>query len=526
MSMKFIPFQKAIKDVTSKFTKIKKQSYLKNGKYPIIDQSKNLIAGYTDDYNLLENFDNDIIIFGDHTRIFKYIDFPIAIGADGVKVLQVDKKIFNTQYLYYYFKSIKLKDAGYSRHFKFLKEKKIPVLEIDNQINISNFLSKIEKLIQQREKSIELLDELIRSTFLNMFDSPISNPKKWEKTTLGKLGDWKSGGTPSRTNQDFFKGHIPWISSGELNNMLISSANEYITDDAIAKSNTKIVEKGSLLLGMYDTAALKSSVNTIELTCNQAIAFSKLNEEKCNTYYIYHLIQIGKKHFKRLRRGARQKNMNISMIKNIPIILPPKKLQDKFADAVIKIENTKKIYLSSLVELRQLFGAVSQKAFKGELNLSKIELTQISEVKDVAPKIKQEVIKQPKQETKSLLTKLINIGLVIGGSAVTAYTAKKIFDNYNTDITNTIVKDGKNIIEYDRDVELYFNDMFLKSFIKMFQEKEIVTNQRLLEELNKIDFQNKPTFSNIKDALMHLLEKNEVQQYNNKFENIAFRIKE
>ena len=541
MSIKFLPFPKVIEDVTSKFTKIKKQNYLKNGKYPIVDQSKNLITGYTNDYNLVENFDDDIIIFGDHTRIFKYIDFPLAIGADGVKVLKVDKKLFNTKYLYYYFKFIKLKDAGYSRHFKFLKEKKIPLLEIDKQIRISNFLSQIEKLIQKREKSLELLDELIRSTFLNMFESPISNPKKWKKTTLGELGDWKSGGTPSRVNPEFYKGDISWISSGELNEMFISSSNEHITEEALVKSNTKLVEEGSLLLGMYDTSALKSSINTIKLACNQAIAFSKLDEEKCNTYFIYHLIQIGKKYFKRFQRGARQKNMNISMVKNIPIMLPPKELQDKFAEVVIKIEKTKKIYQSSLNELNYFFGAVSQKAFKGELDLSKIKLNPEIKDQEVVQKTKQEItLQQPKKEKKSLLNNLLNIGLIVGGSALTVYTAKKIFDNYNKDVADNIVKSGKdiidftnNIIEYDKDVQLQFNDRFLKSFIKAFQETEVVSNNRLLEELYKVEFQEKLTFSDIKDALVNLLEKKEVEQFKHKYEttkgfeeNVAFRIKE
>ena len=136
--------------------------------------------------------------------------------------------------------------------------------------------------------------------------------------------------------------------------------------------------------------------------------------------------------------------------------------------------------------------------------------------------------------------KIIDKGLIFGGIALTATTAKKIFDNYNKYVEDDIVKSGKdvidftsNIIEYEKDVKFHFNDRFLKSFITVFQEKEIVLNNRLLEELNKIEFEKKPSFIDIKDVLVNLLEKKEVEQYKYKYEtvtgfeeNIAFRIKE
>ncbi|NOR57589.1 MAG: restriction endonuclease subunit S, partial [Sulfurimonas sp.] len=112
--IKYQPFLKIIKDSTSKFTKIKKQDYLVSGKFRIIDQGQKFIAGYTNNLELINNWDEDIIIFGDHTRVIKYIDFPIAIGADGVKVLKIDSTKADTKYIYYFLKSVKLHNAGYS----------------------------------------------------------------------------------------------------------------------------------------------------------------------------------------------------------------------------------------------------------------------------------------------------------------------------------------------------------------------------------------------------------------------------
>jgi len=82
-----VPFNEIIIDETKKGKKIKKEDYLEFGKYPIIDQGMNDIAGYTNEEEGI--FTNvPVIIFGDHTRVIKYIDTPFFLGADGVKVLK------------------------------------------------------------------------------------------------------------------------------------------------------------------------------------------------------------------------------------------------------------------------------------------------------------------------------------------------------------------------------------------------------------------------------------------------------
>src|SRR5690606_24960569 len=118
---------------------------------------------------------------------------------------------------------------------------------------------------------------------------------------------------PSRTIDSYFKGDIPWFSSGELNNMFIYESKEKISKLAIEKTSAKHIESGSLLIGMYDTAALKSSITKINASCNQAIASAKLNEKKCTPVYVYFAIQIGREFHLSKRRGVRQRNLNLAM---------------------------------------------------------------------------------------------------------------------------------------------------------------------------------------------------------------------
>lgn len=206
----------------------------------------------------------------------------------------------------------------------------------------------------------------VKSRFIEMFGDPIKNPMELPKIELGKLGDWKTGGTPSRSNNEFYNGNIPWLSSGELNSMYCYGSNEMITEVAIKESAAKIIEKGSLLLGMYDTAALKSTINMIECSCNQAIAYAKLDEKLINTIFAYYCIQIGKDFYKSQQRGVRQKNLNLSMVKELEILMPDLELQHQFESFINQVDKLKFEMEKSLKELENNFNSLMQKAFKGE----------------------------------------------------------------------------------------------------------------------------------------------------------------
>lgn len=194
---------------------------------------------------------------------------------------------------------------------------------------------------------------LNKSRFIELFGDPVSNKKGLPKVKLGEIGDWKTGGTPSRSNNEYYNGTIPWLSSGELNNIYCFDSIEKITETAIKESSAKIIPIGSLLLGMYDTAALKSTINMIECSCNQAIAYANLNENLVNTVYVYYCIQIGKEFYKSQQRGVRQKNLNLSMVKGLEILLPDLAPQNQFADFVKQVDKLKfefTMFIKSLIK--------------------------------------------------------------------------------------------------------------------------------------------------------------------------------
>lgn len=327
--------------------------------------------------NNLKLFPKSSILFaksGMSAKMGRVYELPLeAYVVSHLAVIQPNTDIVNPSYLKYFFLYRPpfhlIKDDAYpSIKVSDIDELEIELPDLLTQNKLVSILDKASALASKRGQTINMLDELLRSTFLEMFGDPTQSTKVSERISLGELGDWKSGGTPSRGNQDSFEGNIPWVTSGELNNLYISEAKEKITQKALNNSNAKLIEVGSLLLGMYDTAALKSSISKTELTCNQAIAYAKLDNERCNVKFVYYNIQLGKDFFKSQQRGVRQQNMNLSMIKGIKILHPSIQNQNTFSNLVDKVYSQKQILLNSQNQLSNLNSSILQKVFNGQLN--------------------------------------------------------------------------------------------------------------------------------------------------------------
>ena len=309
------------------------------------------------------------------------MSFKLSIGKVGILaenmytneaianfVVKNNKMLFN-EYLYYALQGMNF-DSLTDRAVmgKTLNKAKLNNLSIVYndpfmQQQIVLRLDGVNKLIESRKQQLSELSKLVKSRFNEIFGDPVLNEMGWEKHALKEFGIWKSGGTPKRNEKEFFRGNIPWITSGELEHKYIEDSFEKISEKAIECSSAKIIEKGSLLLGMYDTAGLKSSINTKVMSCNQAIAFAKLDDKITNTIYVYYVIQNLRSMLLNQQRGVRQKNFNLSMIKNISIPLPPLSLQNEFANFVAQVDKSQLAIQKSLEELETLKKSLMQEYF-------------------------------------------------------------------------------------------------------------------------------------------------------------------
>ncbi len=381
--MKLEKFLNIIEDQTSLYYKIPKENYLKEGGFPVIDQGKNFIAGYTNDKNKIVLTTVPSIIFGDHTRILKYVDFPFTIGADGVKVLQVNLDKAYPRYIYYYLSSIELPDAGYSRHYKYLKDIKIPIPDqLEDQIKIAHLLSHTENLIAQRQESITLLDEYLRGVFLEMFGTPIINNKDWESYKLGTFIQIKHG---YAFKSEYFstKGNYLLLTPGnfhEKGGYKERGENQKFYNGSIPEEY--ILKKNDLLVAMTEQAPglLGSPIivpdNNIFLH-NQRLGKVKFDTVKFNEYFLFYFFAnpVIKDVIHKRATGTKVRHTSPSKIEDLPLFHPPFDLQKKFAAIVEKTEALKQQLHQSLRELEMLFASLSQRAFKGELALGKLKVT-------------------------------------------------------------------------------------------------------------------------------------------------------
>ncbi len=363
-------FEKCLEKVTST-NKIQRKDFKQDGIYPIVSQEKDFINGYWDNEEDLFKVDKPIVIFGDHTQVIKFIDFDFVLGADGVKILKPKDKI-DSKYFYYFLQNVDLGRLGYARHYRLLKEINIAYPKsLPEQQRIVSILDKVFAAIARAkanaEQNLKNAKELFESYLQGVFEKKGDG---WEDKTLGEIAFVKSGGTPLRHKTEYWNGEIAWYSSGELNDLYTTNPERHINEFAIENSNAKLFPKGSLLIGMYDTAALKMSILDRDGTFNQAIAGVKPNP-KIDLIFILHAINAIKPEILNLRRGVRQKNLSLEKIKNIPIPLPSLKEQQTIVrklDALrAETQKLEAVYQKKIDDLEELKKSILQKAFSGAL---------------------------------------------------------------------------------------------------------------------------------------------------------------
>ena len=189
---------------------------------------------------------------------------------------------------------------------------------------------------------------------------------KWQTKTLGEIADVQSGGTPLVSNKAFWSGNLPWYSSGELNDIFTSTPERHVSELGIESSNAKLFPKGSLLIGMYDTAALKMSILDRAGAFNQAIAGVRPNE-KIDLVFVLHAINSIRESVLGQRRGVRQKNLSLGKIREIPIPVPPLPEQQRIVavldEAFDGIATAKANAEKNLQNARALFESHLQSVF-------------------------------------------------------------------------------------------------------------------------------------------------------------------
>ena len=355
-------FDEIFEDKTKYGTKIKTSEYKEIGKYAIIDQGQEEIAGYTDlEKGVFE--DVPAIIFGDHTRVIKYVRDPFFLGADGVKILKCKELNANYKYLYYALKNAKIPNTGYNRHFKWLKQIQIECPSIDKQEKIVKILDKVVMVIEDRRKEIQELDKLIKARFVEMFGNPVSNSFGLPEVTLHELGELGRGVSKHRPRNDpkLLGGKYPLIQTGD-----VAAANLYITKyestySELGLQQSKMWDKGTLCITIAANIAKTAILDFSACFPDSVVGFNA--NERTSNIFIHYWFSFFQAILESQAPESAQKNINLKILSELKVIVPKKVEQKAFADFVHQVNKSKVAVQKALDEAQLLFDSLMQEYF-------------------------------------------------------------------------------------------------------------------------------------------------------------------
>ena len=174
---------------------------------------------------------------------------------------------------------------------------------------------------------------------------------------MAKLGDIctiQSGGTPSRSNKDYWdNGTIPWVKISDFSGKYLSQTSEKITQAGLDGSSAKIFPKGTILYTIFATLG-ETCILDIDATTNQAIAGLKLNDDSVLLDYLYYYLLSKKEYVNEIGRGVAQNNINMKILREMEIAIPPKEEQNKITDVLNKVYELIAMRKEQLAKLDQL----------------------------------------------------------------------------------------------------------------------------------------------------------------------------
>lgn len=337
--------------------------------------------------------ENDILIVKDGATTGKVSfvgnSFPYKKAAinEHLFSLRVNTREASPKYVFLFLKSPRgqkeiLKDfrgaaiGGISRGFVELA--KIPLPSLDDQTRIAHLLGKVEELISQRKQHLQHLDDLLKSVFLGMFGDPARNPKNHKKSTVGHfITHLTSGG------RGWAKYYSPsgkrFIRSLDVQmNSIGSDESVYVTPPENKETERTRVQSGDVLLTI--TGSLIGRVCFVPVGFEEAYVSQHvaiIRTQGLNPVYLSYYLSMpncGQRAIRKQQYGQAKPGLNLTQIRNFEIIEPDPVLQNLFATIVEKVDSIRSRYQQSLTNFENLYGALSQKAFRGELDLSRVPL--------------------------------------------------------------------------------------------------------------------------------------------------------
>ena len=307
----------------------------------------------------------------------------------------IPNELSDKMFLFYHFKQKTplIKNMGQSglgmfhitkhamEQFLFLKP------PLSEQQKIASILSNVDTLIENTQKIIDTTIKLKKGLMQKLFTQGIGHTKfRKVKSLFGKYEEipeeWKiealkynaiisAGGTPSREKHDYwYNGTIPWLSSGEVNNNIISSSKEKITKIGLENSSARIFPKGCVLLAITGQGRTRGRTGLLKInsSTNQSVVGIELGKKIYNMYLWYYLQNQYEK-LRNISQGSNQGGLNLKIINDYKILIPLIVEQQKIASILSNIDSLIQSQRNNKEKLEHLKKSLMQKLLTGKVRV-------------------------------------------------------------------------------------------------------------------------------------------------------------
>lgn len=238
-------------------------------------------------------------------------------------------------------------------NWKDLQQQEFDLPSLEEQRRLADKLWAAYELKEAYKKMIAATDEMVKAQFIEMFDCSLT-------IKISDITQTCSGGTPNTKKEEYYKhGTIPWLTSGEVNNGIITATKSYITESGLTNSSAKWIPANSVLIAMYGATAGKSAITKIPITTNQAIC-ALLPSDKVNSVYLYHAIKNKEEWMINQCAGAAQPNISQKIIRDMEIPLPNINKQLEFVSIVEQAEKSKSELRQAIEKIDRVMKSLMQ----------------------------------------------------------------------------------------------------------------------------------------------------------------------
>ena len=387
-------FQKIFKRLNLKKFQVTTSDYSESGNYPIVDQGKNLIAGFTDKKEkLFESPKNGVVVFGDHTRIVKFIDFDFVVGADGTQVLECNEKL-NCYFFTSQLKSKDIPNTGYNRHFKFLKDLKfiVPPAHAEQKAiaealgDADEYIAALEKLIAKKRniKQGAMQDLLTGKQRLAGFESSKEYkqtelgfiPKDWEICSLGEITVLMTNGFVGTATSQYVENEngILYIQGYNIEENGFNFHGIKYVNEQFHKNHLKSsLREGDLLTIQTGDVGLTAVVTKeLEGSNCHALIISRLNLKKYSSKFVSYYMNsdIGRSRLKLMETGTTMKHLNVGDMLEFKFPMPIEiEEQAAIADLLTDMDSEISTLETKLEKAKQIKQGMMQDLLSGKVRL-------------------------------------------------------------------------------------------------------------------------------------------------------------